>query len=70
MALIPAGEFLMGSPDGLPDEQPVHEAWLGAFRFYVDQRVIVPRSFIAGAVEQSWGWNAVLIGSLVQSFYT
>ena len=22
-------------------------------------------SFIAGAVEQSWGWNAVLLGSLV-----
>ena len=29
----------------------VREAWLGDFRFYVDQRVIVPRSFIGEILE-------------------
>ncbi len=34
MTLIPAGEFLMGSPagtDGLPDEQPQRRIYLGSF---------------------------------------
>ena len=36
----------------IPAAYLTREAWLGEFRFYVDERVIVPRSHIATALDQ------------------
>ncbi len=52
----------------LPAAYLTHEAWLGDFRFYVDERVIVPRSFIAELLLEQlapWVEDAENIGNVL-----
>src|ERR1035437_2543144 len=38
----------------LPTAYLTNEAWLGEFSFYVDERVIVPRSYFANLLEEEF----------------
>lgn len=54
--------------DRLPTAYILGEAWLGDFRFTVDQRVIVPRSFFAELLEDGlapWVPDADAVGSVL-----
>jgi peroxiredoxin len=59
MALIPAGEFAMGSYEGEEDEQPVHRVWLAAF--YMDRHPVTnaeyKRFLEACALKPPYNWT-------------
>ncbi|MDR1661508.1 MAG: 50S ribosomal protein L3 N(5)-glutamine methyltransferase [Azoarcus sp.] len=58
-ACLPSGERLAlfknieyRAVERIPTAYLVNEAWLGSYRFYVDERVIVPRSYFAELLEE------------------
>lgn len=64
MVLVPAGTFLMGSPNGPADERPVHRVGISAF--YLDAHEVTTAEFARFVQEtghrteaERWGWSGV-----------
>ncbi|HIE51703.1 MAG TPA: formylglycine-generating enzyme family protein [Armatimonadetes bacterium] len=56
MVLIPAGEFIMGCPDGEPDERPPHKVWVDAF--YLDEHEVTNAQFLRFVGETNYKTEA------------
>ncbi|KAF3999116.1 50S ribosomal protein L3 N(5)-glutamine methyltransferase [Glaciimonas immobilis] len=57
------------SIDRVPAAYITQEAWLGDYRFYVDERVIVPRSFIAELIPDffsPWVQNPAAVTNILE----
>ena len=57
------------STDRVPAAYITNEAWLGSYRFYVDERVIVPRSFIAELIPEyfsPWVQDSEAISNILE----
>ncbi|QRX81959.1 50S ribosomal protein L3 N(5)-glutamine methyltransferase [Glaciimonas sp. PAMC28666] len=57
------------SKDRVPAAYITQEAWLGDYRFYVDERVIVPRSFIAELIPDffsPWVQNPTTVTNILE----
>lgn len=55
--------------DRVPASYITNEAWLGTYNFYVDERVIVPRSFIAELIPEHfspWVTDPDAIGNILE----